>query len=63
MLAPYLLIMPAGLWLLMLFVVPLVAMLSLSLQTCNPGTGACAMTWHWGEFAQQLSLYHRQLLT
>jgi spermidine/putrescine transport system permease protein len=59
-LAPYLLSLPAGLWLLVLFLVPLVVMLSLSLQTCNFGTGACVMTWHWGEFGQQLSLYHSQ---
>ncbi len=38
-------------------------MLSLSLQTCNFGTGACVMTWHWGEFGQQLSQYHTQFLT
>ena len=38
-------------------------MLSLSLQTCNPATGACVMTWHWAEFGQQLSLYHTQFLT
>ena len=62
-LAPYLLSLPAGLWLLALFLIPLVVMLSLSLQSCNPGTGACVMTWHWGEFGQQLSLYHTQLLT
>lgn len=63
LLAPYLLSLPAGLWLLILFLIPLVVMLSLSLQTCNFGTGACVMTWHWGEFGQQLSLYHAQLLT
>ena len=61
-LAPYLLSLPAGLWLLALFLVPLVVMLSLSLQTCNFGTGACVMTWHWGEFGQQLSLYHSQFV-
>ena len=61
-LAPYLLSLPAGLWLLILFLIPLVVMLSLSLQTCNPATGACVMTWHWAEFGQQLSLYHTQLL-
>jgi spermidine/putrescine transport system permease protein len=61
-LAPYLLSLPAGLWLLVLFLVPLVVMLSLSLQTCNFGTGACVMTWHWGEFGQQLSLYHSQFV-
>ena len=59
-LAPYLLSLPAGLWLLVLFLVPLAVMLSLSLQSCNYGTGACTMTWHWGEFWQQVSLYHGQ---
>ena len=61
-LAPYLLSLPAGLWLIVLFLVPLVVMLSLSLQTCNFGTGACVMTWHWGEFGEQLSLYHSQFV-
>jgi spermidine/putrescine transport system permease protein len=62
-LAPYLLSLPAGLWLLILFLIPLVVMLSLSLQSCNPATGACVMTWHWAEFGQQLSLYHTQFIT
>ena len=62
-LAPYLLSLPAGLWLLVLFLIPLVVMLSLSLQSCNPATGACVMTWHWAEFGEQLSLYHTQLIT
>lgn len=62
-LAPYLLSLPAWLWLLVFFLVPLVVMLSLSLQSCNPGTGACVMTWHWAEFGQQLSMYHSQFLT
>jgi spermidine/putrescine transport system permease protein len=62
-LAPYILSLPAGLWLLILFLIPLVVMLSLSLQSCNPATGACVMTWHWAEFGQQLSLYHTQFIT
>ncbi len=62
-LSPYLLIMPGGIWLIVLFVVPLVTMLSLSLQTCNLGTGSCTMTWHWSEIPNQLSLYHTQMLT
>jgi spermidine/putrescine transport system permease protein len=62
-LSPYLLTLPGGLWLVVLFLVPLFIMLSLSLQTCNQGTGACTMTWHWGEFPQQLRLYHTQLVT
>jgi spermidine/putrescine transport system permease protein len=61
-LAPYLLSLPAGLWLLALFLIPLVVMLSLSLQSCNTATGSCVMTWHWGEFGQQLRLYHGQLV-
>jgi len=61
--APYFLILPGGVWLIVLFLIPLITMLSLSLQTCNPGTGACVMTWHWGEFPEQLKLYHTQLLT
>jgi spermidine/putrescine transport system permease protein len=46
-----------------LFLVPLVVMLSLSLQQCNFGNGSCVMVWHWGEFWQQLSLYHSQFVT
>ncbi|HEX9063846.1 MAG TPA: ABC transporter permease, partial [Streptosporangiaceae bacterium] len=61
-LAPYLLSLPAGLWLLILFLIPLVIMLSLSLQTCNTATGSCVMTWHWSEFWQQANLYHSQFL-
>jgi spermidine/putrescine transport system permease protein len=61
-LAPYLLVMPGGVWLLALFLIPLVTMLSLSLQRCNGATGACTMVWHWGEFPHVLSLYHVQLL-
>ena len=60
--APYLLVMPGGIWLLALFLIPLVTMLSLSLQRCNGATGACTMVWHWGEFPHELSLYHTQLL-
>ena len=62
-LAPYLLSLPSGLWLLLLFVVPLAFMLSLSLKTCNPATGACVMKWHWGEFPSEISLYHQEFIT
>ena len=47
-LAPYLLGPPAGLWLVIFFLIPLVTMLSLSLQTCDPITLACRLTWRWG---------------
>jgi spermidine/putrescine transport system permease protein len=59
-LSPYLLTLPGGLWLLVFFLVPLVTMLSLALQTGNPITGIFHLTWHWAEFGQQLSLYHVQ---
>ena len=49
------------LWLLILFVVPIFAMLSLSLQTCDIATLACTMTWHFGQFGQVISQYHVQL--
>lgn len=62
-LAPYLLSLPAGIWLLALFIVPLVIMLSLSLQSCNSATGGCTLTWHWAEFPNEVSLYHQQFIT
>lgn len=62
-LAPYLLSLPSGLWLLLLFLVPLALMLSLSLKTCSPSTGACVMAWHWGEFSSEMSLYHQEFIT
>jgi spermidine/putrescine transport system permease protein len=60
-LAPYLLTLPGGLWLAVFFVVPLLAMLSLSLQTGSIDTGF-RLTWHFGEFAQGISRYHVQFL-
>jgi spermidine/putrescine transport system permease protein len=63
LLAPYLLSLPAGLWLTILFIVPLVLMLSLSLKTCSPATGQCVMTWQWGELPHVVNLYHQQFVT
>jgi spermidine/putrescine transport system permease protein len=62
-LAPYLLGLPAMVWLLMLFIVPLAIMLSLTLKTCNPASGACSMTWNWGELPHEVDLYHAQFIT
>ncbi len=62
-LAPYLLSLPAGLWLLLLFVVPLGVMMIQSLETCSPATGLCVMTWHWGELPSQVSLYRQQFVS
>jgi spermidine/putrescine transport system permease protein len=59
---PYLLGVPAGVWLLVFFLVPLVTMLSLSLQTCDPVTLACTMTWHFAEFPQQISEFSSEFI-
>jgi spermidine/putrescine transport system permease protein len=53
---------PAALWLVIFFVVPLFTLLSLSLQTCDPTTLACRLTWHFGEFTDVIRLYHVQFL-
>jgi spermidine/putrescine transport system permease protein len=57
---PYVLGLPAGLWLLAFFLVPLVTMLSLSLQTCDPITLACDLTWHWARFGEVFGSYSSQ---
>ena len=59
-LAPYALGVPAGVWLLIFFLVPLVTMLSLSLQTCDPFTLACTLTWRWGRFGDVFSAHTAQ---
>ena len=60
-LAPYLLGLPGGVWLAIFFVVPLVAVLSVALQTGNPDTGY-TLTWHFREFWDVISGYHTELL-
>lgn len=60
-LAPYLLGMPGGLYLVVFFIVPLFAVLSVSLQTGNPDTGF-TLTWHFHEYATAVSHYHTQFL-
>jgi spermidine/putrescine transport system permease protein len=60
--APYLLSLPAVVWLLLLFIVPLAIMLSLSLKTCSPASGVCYMTWSWGELPHEVNLYHSQFI-
>ena len=55
--SPYLLGAPAIVWLVVFFVVPLVTMLSLSIQTCDSITLACKLTWHFAEFPDALSQY------
>ena len=62
-LAPYLLSLPAGVWLLVLFIVPLVIMLSTTLETCSPASGRCVMTWNWGELPHVVNMYRPQFYT
>lgn len=61
---PYLVAFPGAFWLIALFVVPLVAMLSLALQTGDPITGSFHLSWpgHWAEFPQQIRLYRVQFV-
>jgi spermidine/putrescine transport system permease protein len=54
--APYVLLGPGGLWLLLLFVVPMLAMASLSLQQGSSLEGY-RLTWHFANYADVTSAY------
>ena len=60
-LVPYLLILPGGLWLLLFFVVPMVTMLSLSLQEGDIVNGY-VFTGHWQTYVDAISDYRTQLV-
>jgi len=60
-LVPYWLILPAWVWLGLLFIVPLVFMLSVSLMTGDLISGF-TLTWHISTYAAAISQYHTQLL-
>jgi len=60
-LAPYFLVLPGGLWLLLFFAVPMIAMLSLSLQQGDVVYGY-SLTWHWQNYTDAISAYHDQLI-
>jgi spermidine/putrescine transport system permease protein len=60
-LAPYLLGLPAWAYLGFFFVVPLVAVLAVALETGNPDQGY-VLTWHWSELTSTISQYHVQLI-
>ncbi|QDZ16014.1 ABC transporter permease [Humibacter ginsenosidimutans] len=49
--APYLLGLAGGAWLLVLFVIPLISGLAVSLMTGNPENGY-TLTWNWSVYAQ-----------
>ncbi len=59
--APYLLLTPGGLWLAVFFLVPIVFMLSVSLQEGNLEDGF-RFTWHISNFTESISRYHVQFL-
>jgi spermidine/putrescine transport system permease protein len=58
---PYLVGLPGGLWLAIFFVIPIVVMLSLSLQSGNVEEGF-RFTWHWSNYADAWEFYHVQFI-
>jgi spermidine/putrescine transport system permease protein len=60
-LVPYLFLIPGGLWLLAFFVVPMVVMASVSLQTGSLGSGF-ALTWNFGVYPEMASQWATQFV-
>jgi spermidine/putrescine transport system permease protein len=60
-LAPYLLTLPGGLWMAIFFIIPIVFMLSISLQTGNIESGF-QMTWRFANYWDVLKQYHTQFV-
>ena len=60
-LAPYALVLPGGLWLLLFFVVPMCAMLSLSLTEGDVVSGF-QQTFHWQTYVDAFDNYQDQLV-
>ncbi|WP_318216097.1 ABC transporter permease [Streptomyces sp. SCL15-6] len=60
-LAPYWLILPGWLWLAAFFVIPVIVMVSLSLQTGDFIDGF-RQTWHFSTYADAVGTYHVQLV-
>jgi spermidine/putrescine transport system permease protein len=60
-LVPYLVALPGGLWLAIFFVVPLLVMFSLSLQSGNIETGF-RFTWEWSNYTRAWELYSTQFI-
>ena len=58
---PYLLLLPGGLWLALFFVVPIVVLVSQSLQTGSLEQGY-VLTWHWRTYLDVIDSYHVQLI-
>jgi spermidine/putrescine transport system permease protein len=60
-LAPYLVGLPGGLWLAIFFVLPLLVMFSLSLQSGNVESGF-SFTWEWTNYTRAWDLYSTQFI-
>jgi spermidine/putrescine transport system permease protein len=60
-LAPYFLQAPANLWQILFFVVPMLAMLVLSLESGNSRSGF-SFTWEFGNYTRALTDYNQQYL-
>ncbi|XVU21832.1 ABC transporter permease [Actinoplanes sp. CA-054009] len=60
-LAPYLLVLPGGIWLLIFFAVPMITMLSLSLQEGDIVNGY-RFTGHWQTYVDAISSYETQIV-
>jgi spermidine/putrescine transport system permease protein len=58
---PYLFLTPGGLWLLLFFVVPMLVMASVSLQTGSLGTGY-QMSWNFGIYPEAIGQYTTQFI-
>jgi spermidine/putrescine transport system permease protein len=58
---PYLVGLPGGLWLAIFFVVPILVMLSLSLQSGNVEEGF-RFTWQWSNYTDAWDFYHVQFV-
>jgi spermidine/putrescine transport system permease protein len=60
-LAPYFLVLPGGLWLLLFFAVPMITMLSLSLQQGDVVSGF-SFTGHWQTYTDAIVNYRTQII-
>jgi len=59
--APYVMLFPGTIWLVIFFVLPMVTMLSLSLQQGDTVEGF-SMTWHWQTYIDEFTNYHDQII-
>lgn len=60
-LTPYLFLVPGGLWLVLFFVVPMIAMVATSLQTGTLGTGF-ELTWNFGVYPEMIERWSTQIV-